>query len=129
MIAHLFFLCASYAAHASQIVKVTRVNDLPNAASVAAMRDEISRLKSELQMRSTTQSDSAFRADFLRSSSSGDGPGGDVDEWKQKVVDVVGLLRRVAASHSELKAQHKAKLLECSELSSDLEVRFFVLAA
>lgn len=120
--AHPSFACGSYAAHASQIVNVTRVNDVPDAASFAALRDEIARLKSELQSRSTRQYESTFRTDFLRSSLTCDGPGEDVDKWKQKVVDIVGLLRQVAASHSELKAKHKAKQLECNELASELEV-------
>lgn len=115
-------LCGSYAAHASQIVNVTRVNDVPDAASFAALRDEIASLKSELQSRSTSQHESTFKTDFLRSSLTSDGPGENVDKWKQKVVDVVGLLRQVAASHSELKAKHKAKQLECNELASELEV-------
>lgn len=107
-------------------MNAARVNDLPDAATVAAMRDEISRLKHELLKRASSGHVSAFQPDLIRS------PGSEAARltrndalvWKQKVVDVVALLRRVAASHSELREQHEAKLLECSELSKELEVLF-----
>lgn len=104
-------------------MNVARVNDLPDAATVAAMRDEISRLKDELRKQASSGHVSAFQTDLSRSPGSGASRLTNDDAvWKQKVVDVVGLLRRVAASHSELREQHEAKLLECSELSKELEV-------